>query len=243
MYKKITNENYFEKIDSNLKAYLLGFFIADGSIFLSTGCKNSYRFSINISEEDKYINEFYKREICPNNKIVISNYQCGAINRKPTAMIRWTSTKMKEDFEKLYNIKQNKTLDFNFEFNFNNLNEKYYFDFIRGFFDGDGHISYNEITHHFTLGFYGTSEKFLKQIGEIISKNCNTNYIIDVNKKRNVDLYCLRFNSNNNRYQFIKNLYSLFYNNSNYYLIRKKIKFENYLNTLLNKEINKSLSV
>lgn len=243
MFKNLTNENYFKNIDTSLKAYLLGFFIADGSISLSSGCKNSYRFSINLSEVDKYIIELYKNEICPNNKITINNCQRGAINRKPTAMLRWTSTKMKKDLEKLYNIKQNKTLDFNFEFNFNNLPEGYYFDFIRGFFDGDGHISFTQTSRQFTLGFYSTSKIFLKQIGEIISNRCNVKYIIDCNTKKNIDLYCLRFNANGKRYDFIKKLYNLFYDNKKYYLIRKKIKFENYLNTVLNKEIKKSLSV
>lgn len=234
MNKNITNEDYFKQIDCSLKAYLLGFFIADGHICLNSSCKNSYKFSINLSETDKNIVELYKEEICPYNKITVSHYTKGAINRKPTVMIRWSSTKMKEYFEELYNIKINKTLDFTFNFNFDNLETKYYSDFIRGFFDGDGHVSFNETTKQFTFAFYGTSKYFLIQIGEIIKKYCRVEYIIDVdNKNKNVDLYCLRFNSNYKRKKFIKQLFKFLYKDSKYFLNRKKIKFENYLNTVL----------
>ena len=55
MIKNISNENYFNNIDCDLKAYLLGFFLADGCITMNSGFKNSYKLSINISETDKNI--------------------------------------------------------------------------------------------------------------------------------------------------------------------------------------------
>ena len=65
MIKNISNENYFNNIDCDLKAYLLGFFLADGCITMNSGCKNSYKLSINISEIDKNIVELYQQTICP----------------------------------------------------------------------------------------------------------------------------------------------------------------------------------
>lgn len=235
------NDDYFETIDSDLKAYLLGFFIADGCIVMNSRCKNSYKLSINISEQDKELVELYQKLICPNNKIVISVYKKGAINRKPTHQIKWTSNKMKKDLEK-YNIKKNKTKNFNFIFPFNLLDEKYYFSFIRGFFDGDGHLSYSKDIQ-FTFGFYGTSKIFLSQIGEIFEKYFDVKYIIDVSKRKNMNLYCLRFNANYKRRKFISELYDKLYTNSEFSLLRKKEKFESYLNTVLSIEVKKSIPV
>lgn len=242
MKRKTINDDYFENINTDTKAYLLGFFVADGCISMNSNCKNSYNLSIGISEEDRYILEIYKNEICPDNKISITNYKKGAINRKPVSRLKWTSTKMKKCLES-YNIRERKTYDFSFTFPFNEIDSKYIYAFMRGFFDGDGQISYNDSSKQFTFAFYGTSKLLLKQIGEIFKKDFNINYIIDESLKSNVVLYCLRFNSNQKRKVFIEKLYEKFYNNAEIFLIRKKLKFERYLNTVLNKETKKSLSV
>lgn len=243
MKRKYVNDNYFETIDSDLKAYLLGFFVADGCIRMSDGCKNSYRLSINISEKDKNLVELYQKLICPDNKITISNYKKGAKNRQPVYQIRWTSNKMKNDLEK-FNILINKTNHFDFKFPFEKLNNKLLFSFIRGYFDGDGHLSYSkELGIQFTFAFYGTSKIFLEQMGKLFEKEFNVKYIIEFSQKKNVILYSLRFHANYKRKEFILNLYKKLYINSDFSLIRKKEKFESYLNTVLNLKTKKFESV
>ena len=37
-------DDFFKEIDSEKKAYLLGFFLADGTYSLGSGCKDSYRY-------------------------------------------------------------------------------------------------------------------------------------------------------------------------------------------------------
>ena len=69
-----------------------------------------------------------------------------------------------------YNITPRKTYDLEFEFPFELIPNKYLWDFIRGFFDGDGQVSYSEETHQFTFALYGTSEKFMNQLGDIFEK-------------------------------------------------------------------------
>ena len=242
MIKNVSNENYFNDIDCDLKAYLLGFFLADGCITMNSGCKNSYKLSINISEIDKNLVELYQQTICPNNKITISNYTKGAKNRKPTYQIKWTSNIMKKDLEN-FNIYPKKTQDLNFEFPFEKLNTKFHFSFIRGFFDGDGALSYEKDKVQFTFAFYATSKLFLEQIGDLFKTEFNVDYKIIGCKKSTMTLYQINFNSNNKRKYFIEKLYNKMYNNSEFSLDRKRLKFESYLNTVLNKETNKSLSV
>jgi intein/homing endonuclease len=231
---KKVQDNYFDNIDTEEKAYLLGFFIADGCITSNANFyENNNRLQVSLKEEDGYIVETFHKLICPDNKITITNYKKGALNRKPVNSIRWTSKYMSEILTNKYNILRNKTYHANFEFPFKEIKEEYIRHFIRGYFDGDGHISYNDITKGFTFAFYGTSKSFLYQIGLLIENLFNVKMIIDCSKKRNVLLYCLRFNSNNKRKEFIIKLSEWFYKDSNIYLIRKKKKFESYLNTVL----------
>ena len=48
-------DDFFKEINSEEKAYLLGFFIADGTYSLGSGCKDSYRYQIHQQEIDKCI--------------------------------------------------------------------------------------------------------------------------------------------------------------------------------------------
>ena len=80
------NHNYFDNIDSDTKAYFLGFLIADGSI--SDQKRGRGRFSFNIQEEDSYLLERLKEEINSKNPINIRHNTRGAKNRKPQACFR-----------------------------------------------------------------------------------------------------------------------------------------------------------
>jgi len=223
-----TQEDFFDCIDSEIKAYLLGFFVADGCICMNSGCKNSYCLSVNLTLDDKYIIDLYHDYICPNNTIRFSNHQTPGMHRRPTVRIKWTSNKMKETLYG-YNIHMRKTYDFNFEFPFNKIPDKYLFDFIRGFFDGDGHISFNDKTNAMTFAFYGTSKPFFEQLGNIFEKEFNVSKRIESTIKENIELYCLRFSANYNKKEFIEKLYHKFYDNKEFFLERKKKKLLGYL--------------
>ena len=89
MKRHFVNDDYFSIIDSEKKAYLLGFFIADGTIGMNQGCKNSYFMQVNICNDDDEILKLYQLEICPENKISVCNYQGGGVlYRRPTGKIK-----------------------------------------------------------------------------------------------------------------------------------------------------------
>jgi DNA-binding transcriptional regulator WhiA len=235
-------DDFFTFIDSEEKAYLLGFFIADGSIYQALD-SYSFKFSVALSEKDIEIVKLYQKFICPTHKIQSGHYTKGVIDRKPTKTIVWNSVEMYTTLKNDYNVGLRKTYDLDFQFPFEKIPKELIRHFIRGFFDGDGHISFNQKTRQFTLGFYSTALPFLKQIGNIFVDTFKVTAVYDSTVKTIMRLYCLRFKNNQKRREFIQNLYNYFYDNSNYYLIRKKVKFENYLNTVLNKEFKDSLSV
>lgn len=73
------NEEFFDEINSEEKAYLLGFFIADGCMQKEEKKKNgeiysySYRFAIHNSIDDSETVELFQKFICPSKQIEISN--------------------------------------------------------------------------------------------------------------------------------------------------------------------------
>ena len=129
------NHNYFDNIDTEIKAYLLGFFIADG--WLNVG--NS-RFGLQIKEEDNIVLHYIKNEFVNDSVISTKNRTTETVTRKNISTIRWTSSHMKDIFMNKYKILENKTYDKTFMFPFEEIPEHLIRHFIRGFFDGDGWV-------------------------------------------------------------------------------------------------------
>lgn len=154
-YQNTVFDEYFDSIDSDKKAYFLGFLIADGNICIRERFYGRIGFC--IQNEDAYLLEELSKEVnCPN-KIYIRINLKGAKCRKPQASLRWTSKHMANTLINKYKIIPNKTEDINFEFDFSLIPEKFHGAFLRGFIDGDG--SFEQHDHTFTPKIVGTSEK------------------------------------------------------------------------------------
>lgn len=120
--KYYVNDNFF-KVWSGDMAYILGFWFADGNIFKK-------RFSIGQNSKRKYILEKFLKKMC-------SNYP---IRQDATGNCRFDilSEKIVADIKRLGG-KENKSLDVEFPY----IPYKYLSDFIRGLWDGDGSIFYD----------------------------------------------------------------------------------------------------
>ena len=159
MYKKKVNDNYFDVIDTEKKAYILGFLIADGCILYETKpsghVSKSIRFSNTI--DDKEAIYCIRDEICPEK--TLKEYKTASNRRKkPQYSFKWVSNYMVDILENKYKIKQRKTYDKEFELPQGSISNDLFRHFIRGLFDGDGHVDYTGIQ------FVFTSEKFMNQI-------------------------------------------------------------------------------
>lgn len=149
--------NYFNKIDTREKAYWLGFLYADG-------CITKGSLSISIQDCDKEHLEKFKQDI-------------GAINHKITEIKKenkfgWhfsiRDSQIINDLKKLGCIER-KSLILVFPSE-DQVPQKYIYDFIRGYFDGDGTLSFNTRTKkpQIRFGFCGT-KMFLESIKKILN--------------------------------------------------------------------------
>lgn len=132
------NENYFSEIDTEEKAYWLGFIAADGNV-----SKN--RLRINLARKDSEHLYKFRNALQSVSKIKEYTVDLNKINKKWTKHCKMcyfvvTSSKMINDLKK-YNIIPNKTKYF--ELPSLLINNKYIDSFYRGYFDGDGCIKYN----------------------------------------------------------------------------------------------------
>ena len=222
-YLKKINHDYFDTIDSEDKAYLLGFIIADGCISIEPKKKNgviySYnkRISFNNSIDDIVVLNLIKDKISPEVELRVFNNSDGVITRKDQISLKINSKKIVEKMISL-NIKPRKTMDFNFKFNFDLLSENHKIDLIRGFIDGDGHFSKKDGR----LTFVVTSIDFGNQILDIIKKNIpKTSFTINSIQGKTCIYHSFQINTGIDKDNLFE-LYKLLYNNKRYFLPRKK---------------------
>jgi len=205
--KYLVNENYFDIIDTEDKAYFLGLLMADGQN-LKDG------FSIALEETDKYILEKFIHYINYGGVLYYKNRQ--AEKRKNMYILQIKSMILSKSLSN-YNVIPNKT-------HFTclpDISKEFYSHFIRGVFDGDGCIYIDkEKTMHFSIT---GNVKLLEKIQEILIKECNlskTKFNDKANTKENIK--ALRYGGNNQ----VKKIYTYLYKNcKDLYLIRKKEKF------------------
>lgn len=219
------NHDYFNNIDNENKAYLLGFFIADGYI-------DNDRVRIQNSIDDLEIIELFRDELNPDTNICYTNKQKGVKFRKPQCSMGITSKHMVEILKSKYDIVQNKTKNDNFKFDFSTIPENLIRHFIRGYFDGDGSVSFHKNKYNtifFNFSFVFNSLNFANQIANIFESTFQIIPVIYKHTGKTSNWFSLRFNYNRNRTLKIKEIYEYFYKDSNIYLSRKNLKFKQYI--------------
>lgn len=132
-FKYSYNENFFEKIDNEIKAYWLGFLYADGGITVG---KRSKHLEITLGEKDKNHLTKFVQTIQGNMPITEKIVKLKGKEYK-SYRVTVCSSKLCEDLIKL-GCTPNKSLTLIFP---QNLEPNLYAPFIRGYLDGDGTIS------------------------------------------------------------------------------------------------------
>lgn len=206
------NENYFEQIDNNEKAYWFGFLMADGCVYKGSD-KHSYRLQINLKASDIEQLEAFQRAIESNYSIQIKS-----LKNSDAAILKINSTKMCMDLIN-HGLTERKSLVCKFP----DINEKYISSFILGYFDGDGCIT-NKNKNRWTFGIVGGEE----MLRSIQSKLPVETYIYKIKHSEAVSL---ETSSHKNIYQLFKWLY----NDASIFLQRKYNKFIEFENTYMSR--------
>lgn len=214
------NTEFFNTWSENV-AYVLGFFCADGYIF--TNPRGSHYLSLNITDKDLLIR--LKDLLGSGHKLSLK--KTSNDHWKPSWIIQIGSKKIFERFlslgitpKKAYRVK------------IPDIPKEYIADFIRGYFDGDGHI------------YFGYNHKNDRQLPTPVLitgfTSCNKKILIDIAAKihelADTRLRKPTFSDGAFRIQYSthdsRKIYLFFYsNNPSLYLVRKKIVFEKYLET------------
>lgn len=226
------NSDFFKDIDSELKAYILGYIVADGCITIEhRNIKPNNpirRVQFNSSVDDYQVIKLIRDSISPTNKITIIKEK--RENRKDLARLRLANTIIVNDLITLYDIKPRKTYDT--EFRFPNIPKKLKRHFIRGFIDGDGSIG----KRHFSM--ICNSKPFLMDIlNEFLKEIPDLKYYIYDENRKITTYYSLHFSVNK---KSRVDLFKFLYDDCIYKLDRK---YDKARNAVLNSNSKELLSV
>lgn len=208
------NENYFERIDSSNKAYILGFLYADGSVYRTN-------LSISLSIKDIEIIKFIRKELEFGGEFKIFK-----VNELDYVRLSITSKKLVNDLEKLGVIK-NKTYESK---SLPEIPNEYLPDMIRGFFDGDGSISSsksNNRAEEFCLTFSSNID-VLEQVKNILLEKNISSSKIRLRRKDSKFSGMLEIKGSHN----IEKFYNFVYNTNSFHLLRKYKRFLDFFDVI-----------
>ena len=201
--------DYFDTIDSEDKAYLLGILFTDGYIKKPTEKHNHQTvIGLEVEETDKMLIQYLNSKIKPKGtimRIVCKNYgqrKDGTIpiHSRTTVYSDWMANTLLNRYGFTYSKSQNTEINLT-----NNIPNKYIFSFIRGLIDGDGTVavrSRSKNTISYYIGFVSISKHVVDQLENIIRTHCPfdikikreeqvsenylTRYIFKITKRRDV---------------------------------------------------------
>lgn len=229
MQKYNLDENYFENIDNEHKAYWLSFLYADGSISKTAPkCSGYNRLQICLSYKDKCILESLKNDLQFTGPIHEKTYD-NSYNKNGVrcCYMHVNSRKLCIDLENI-GFKINR-------YHIPILREDLIRHFIRGYFDGDGCITVGEYQSKVGNNYYKrksqefsitTQESIILDFKKILENECNVSKNVSIKTyKRTSKAVSLRYGGK----QDVISIYHYMYDNSTIYLQRKYNNFQQVL--------------
>ena len=196
------NDNFFDNLN-NEKLWLIGLIASDGNV------ANKFRFSISQSNKEGFkLLKYIKKLLKYNGKIYL-------YKKTNSYHLVISSQKIVKALSK-FNIVPNKSLIYNLP----DINKKYFKNYLRGYFDGDGCIYIKNLkqTKFIVACFVGT-ENFINNVNKILIFKGKTRKI-----KSAKNLYEISFNGKK-AIEFLTWLYS----DKIIYQSYKYKKFKSYL--------------
>lgn len=207
------DERYFDKIDNEHKAYWLGFLYADGY-----NHESRYTVALSLWDKDKDILYQFNRDIKSNRPLLSIDMKKYNLNCSNGIRLVITNKHISHQL-KILGCHQNKSFTLIFPTK-EQVPDCLIQHFIRGLWDGDGHIADIDKSKKFTAEFTGTLN-LCEHISDIIS-SMNIKCSIRARKGKTHNIRALKILSPYKSVEFLDYLYS----NSTVYLDRK---YQNYI--------------
>lgn len=208
--RSVLDINIWENGFSHLNVYILGLISSDGCIYYS---KRHKRDLLNITLKDYEMIKTLNHLMTPTKKIY-KNQGCYCVIYKNDNAI---------NFIKSLGISYRKSLTLNFP----KIPKEYLWDFIRGYFDGDGCIykSHNNGHDYMFISLTSASISILNTLKNILLE---FDIHARINKDCRKDTYYLRIS----RQKDVKKFGEYMYKDANLFLSRKRERFNIFLGTL-----------
>jgi hypothetical protein len=215
--KKKFNENFFDDINTEEKAYWLGFIYADGCV---SNRKTTDVFEIKLSEKDKAHLEKLKAVLNSEHSIGVHISSCGYNVGKKYCSFSIVNQHLVDSLvEKGVLYRKTRILKFPNE---TQVPRNLIKHFIRGYFDGDGSVYCLEESGIGNISFVGTKNMLEGILNEF---KCVIPTTTQIHKYKNKDVYDLKIGGSN----YFKKCYNFLYQDATIFLDRKKCKFEDIL--------------
>jgi len=209
------NEHYFEKIDTQEKAYWLGFLYADGCVNktslelgLQSRDKNHIEKFVVALDATEYLHikdrttkvngkKFKSNRVVLNSEIIVNNLINNGCVRNKSLVIRFPT------LEIIPLLLQS--------------------HFIRGYFDGDGCVGF--YNNKIAIVDIISNEPFLLEMQKIFVEQCNLNYVKLKKHHTSKNVKYLRYGGSHQIYK----IYNYLYKDAEVFLDRKYDKFQLFL--------------
>lgn len=158
------DKSYFNAINSSEKAYWLGFLYADGYIIYNSKLA-TYELGIELNSKDDYILKKLSENLGGVHNVEYKHSKKsfnGYDYETDSCVLRVYSKQICDDLISL-NVVPNKTNS-----NLFPICDNYFFDFLRGFLDGDGCI-YVDHRNHIMVNFTNANDDFLFYINNKVN--------------------------------------------------------------------------
>jgi hypothetical protein len=177
------NETFFDLIDTEAKAYFLGLLYADGC-----NHSNNTLVSIGLQEQDRHILERFRDLICPTHPLLFTDR--GKEGRQNRYTLRLNSRILTDKLTAL-GCTPVKSLTLQFP---DYIPDHLLHHFVRGYFDGDGCISYSipkisKIQHRDYHWNMISSVDFCRSLEPILEAKTGINVGIKISKTKNGDQF------------------------------------------------------
>lgn len=224
--KQAIVSNFFEKIDTEAKAYFLGLMYADGNV--STPKIGQKRMNINLHYQDKHILDTFKKYLNHNKPLTYRKPNNKIFNIKAQYVLRLSSNKLCDDLIQ-HGCIPNKTFSLNWPQDISNNLIRH---FIRGLFDGDGCITFGsdlrKNRQRFKFQITGTKE-ICDGVNKVLQTALNFNITKKTHHKKVIRIWL----------EVIIKLLSSFITfmmiaTQNYVLLENTINLRKYLITIVN---------